>query len=400
MDESCENGDYGVMNHDHSCCHHHHEDYEEKDPQILEIFKQAKPVFSKLEKITYRDDEEEQAFHSIMAVLGRSDFECQSQDHDDVSSENEEITNDVKEETTTVEAKTETHQTLQDILIELLSDFKYGKDRRFHGKLYMLSKAFLFIAKFWSLQFYDEESDDEQTEKTERSKYIPDTVDELKLAKCIGFSFAWVNVIFPRSIPDYEPYICLLIDVGKLKLTDLWLEKGLNVVSFTSSGNGKMNIKKAPLHFSRRMISQFRGENLVIGDKHNLTTNRPEMNFTMDIDIAEEPDVVGDAFNEDNILAFPTHRFSKVIFNFIGHNILLDKPVIMQYFRILRSNGILDFKTEHVDQKAIEQIFARKYEFEKNLWNCGFCDISIQKKCDDETTKYAPYYLHVQARKR
>ncbi|KAG2385527.1 hypothetical protein C9374_003342 [Naegleria lovaniensis] len=383
---------------DHSCCHHHHhEDYEEKDPQIIELFGKVNSIFSKLEKITYRDDEEEQAFYSIMAALFPE--ECQHLVHDEhnlVTSE------DHVEASTPVEVVIEKaieSQTPQDILIELLSDFKYGKDRRFHGKLYMLSKAFLFVAKFWSLQFYYEDSDDEQAEKTER-KYIPDAVDESKLAKCVGFSFAWVNVIFPRSIPEYEPYICVLIDSGKLKISDLWLEKGLNIVSFTSSGNGRMNIKKAPLHFSKRMISQFRGENLVIGDKHNETTNTPEMNFTLDIDIAEEPDVVGDAFNEDNLLPFPTHRFSKVIFNFIGHNILLNKPVIMQYFRILRSNGILDFKTEHVDQSAIEPLFARKYEFEKNLWNSGFCDISVQKKYDDETTKYAPYYLHVQARKR
>ncbi|EFC49101.1 hypothetical protein NAEGRDRAFT_56939 [Naegleria gruberi] len=361
-DNTCSNHD---QKHHHCCKHHCEEIYIEKDPLVLELFDNTAQVFSKMEDLTYVEGDEEPMIKQLHSILLEESVE-----------------------------------NIQDDLLELLSDFKYGRDKKFHSKLWTLSRGYLFLAKFWSLQFLNEEDYDfDGYEWLKNRTFIPDHVNQEKLAKCIGFSFAWINVIYPKAIMEYEPYITVLIDNGKLTIADLWLEKNLEVVSFTSN-EGSMNIKKAPLHFNKRTFSQFRGEAFIIGDKHNDTTIRKENYFTLDIDIKENPDVVGDAFDVKTLMAFPSNRFLRVVLNFIGHNILGNKRLLVEYYRILRHGGTLFFKTEHVNNDGIDKILDRKLEFEKNLWNTGFCDIFITQKYDSETTVYAPHYFLVEARKR
>lgn len=221
------------------------------------------------------------------------------------------------------------------------------------------------------------------------------------LAKAIGSSFTWLCMA-PHSpaLHEFEPLINDLVTSKLLNIGSLWIE-GLSVTQVRYVDLGVMQIiDPGPLQFKKRMLSAFKGTTLLIGGNHSEVFPKEQF-FTMDVDIAQDPDVVANANNHVHIMAFPTGKFEKVFLNHIGHVILEDCDLLKEYFRILKHGGMLEFKTEHSPEDSTQKIFSEKKAlFGKALGTAGFKEITIEKKRDIENAQYKdfPWYLYVAAR--
>lgn len=209
--------------------------------------------------------------------------------------------------------------------------------------------------------------------------------------RAIGASFTWVTLIHPSESHEFEPVIHRLIEKGLMSIDNLWIE-GLPETKMKIVEQGCMQIVDCgPLQFKGRMLSAFKGEILFIGGKH--TAIFPADNYyILDCDINQIPDVVGNANNLSHIQQFPNKRFTSVIFDHIGHVILLNEDLLKEYSRILKPGGTIQFKTEHADKKYTRSILKKNMSLmNANMMSAGFKNIKIIRNKDTENEEYRDF---------
>lgn len=231
-------------------------------------------------------------------------------------------------------------------------------------------------------------------EKWNENKLIPEDY-----AKAIGASFTWVCALKPQEAQKFEPIINNLIAKKFMNIENLWIN-GLPEIKIENLENGLVRfIDPGPLHFKKRMFSDFTGTNLFIGGQHS--EKFPVAQYLiLDVDINVNPDIIGNANNLSHIQCFPSDKFENVIFDHIGHIILEKLDLMKEYLRIVKNGGHFSFRTEHGPQEYTQNILKiKKKTFIQIMKASGFKSIQIEIKEDKENEIYEdyPWYLLITA---
>jgi hypothetical protein len=177
---------------------------------------------------------------------------------------------------------------------------------------------------------------------------------------------------------------------------DLWIGKDQLICRQDKNSYEFINCYLPPRFF--RLPSNFTGEVFIVGGERKVSNDR-QGDYILNADSKKLPDILGIAQNLSSYICIPGEKFSTIIFEFVNHDILLNKNVLKECNRIMKVGGKFIFKTCHNSKKFYYENKQQK-DLEiakKNIINVfeninEYNKISLDEKWNKENSDYSYYW--------
>jgi hypothetical protein len=209
----------------------------------------------------------------------------------------------------------------------------------------------------------------------------PDQPIPSGLIKAFTIAFAKLSTVSPDKLVVYEPIFVRLLADHKINYDDLWpvvTEKSQTIYADEDGDNLQVACSlQIELH---RLVSEFKGENFMIGRGKKHGGFKQDDWFTMDLNRNCLPDTIGNARFIDHLKYFPNDRWQHIFFEHLDPTILCDLNTAKEYFRMSKDGGLLTFfSNRYLPREIPDKLNAQvKNQLRASLIAAGFTEILMR----------------------